>query len=146
MCWVFRPKWDLYTNPCPRLQEHPERGQTEYESQKMGGELWRAVFWKWHGGCTHWLIAAMVTHSRSSQSKFQNGWGRDREASHSQQRNFWKLMAAGGGSHSPSSVPTWASITGLSKLLTKKEEEEIKEVGTGTLPRLEGILGGAGGK
>lgn len=55
-------------------------------------------------------------------------------------------MAAGGGSHSPSSVPTWAAMIGLSKLLTKKEEEEINEVGTGTLPGVRGILGGAGGE
>lgn len=56
------------------------------------------------------------------------------------------MMAAGGGSHSPSSVPTWAAIIGLSKLLTKKEEEEINEVGTGTLPGVRGVLGGAGGE
>lgn len=56
------------------------------------------------------------------------------------------MMAAGGGSHSPSSVPTWEAIIGLSKLLTKKEEEEINEVGTGTLPEVGSVLGGVGGK
>lgn len=55
------------------------------------------------------------------------------------------MMAAGGGSHSPSSVPTW-EVIGLSKLLTKKEEEEINEVGTGTLPGVGSVLGGVGGK
>lgn len=38
-------------------------------------------------------------------------------------------MAAGGRSHSLSFMPTWAAAIGLSRLLTKKEEEEINEVG-----------------
>lgn len=59
-----------------KTQTRPKRrGEKEVKVKRCGGALCNAVIWTWHSLCTHDIVA-MVTCTRSSQPKFQCGWGR----------------------------------------------------------------------
>lgn len=57
----------------PHPTRHRWKGHKECNSQNIGKNAKKAIFWTWHGHTTHKLTATIVNHTRSSQSILKHG-------------------------------------------------------------------------